>query len=144
MASLTFAEWGRPEFSRIVESAFHFWPENSDDTDALHELRIQLKRLRYATELLGCILPKSPKKHAYPLLRDVQESLGTINDHQVATKKLERWIRNSDSADESQQLEELYKVEQVKLDEAIRDFDKNWNRASKARFQRALKDCLGE
>lgn len=64
------------------------------DTPARHELRIALKKLRYATEFFRDLLPARPARRFIDQLSRVQDKLGHLND--VAT--LEAMISTLDAA----------------------------------------------
>jgi CHAD domain-containing protein len=52
--------------------------------EALHELRLTAKRLRYAAEIFGPIWPGKPQRRFLRRLAAVQEALGIANDTAVA------------------------------------------------------------
>ena len=49
-----------------------------------HELRISLKKLRYAQDFLGSVLPRDQVKQSTAALADAQELLGDLNDLSTA------------------------------------------------------------
>ena len=54
------------------------------DIDRHHEFRIETKEFRYALELFVSALPPAVGETFYPRVSELQEALGTINDHAVA------------------------------------------------------------
>ena len=54
------------------------------DAEALHELRLAGKRLRYAAELFAPLWPGKPAKRFLSRLAALQEALGLANDTHVA------------------------------------------------------------
>ena len=56
--------------------------------EALHELRISLKKLRYATEFFASLYGKSRTKAYLKSLRQLQDDLGHLNDVAVAETRL--------------------------------------------------------
>lgn len=54
------------------------------DEDQLHELRIEVKKLRYAVEFLGSLYPRRAVKNFARNLEAIQESLGELNDDATA------------------------------------------------------------
>ena len=58
---------------------------------ALHSFRIAGKRLRYAMELFAAAFPPAFREELYPLVEELQEKLGEINDHASAAARLEQW-----------------------------------------------------
>ena len=58
------------------------------DVANLHQMRISGKRVRYAMELLAGAFDDSFRTELYPIYAEVQELLGTINDHATAITML--------------------------------------------------------
>ena len=59
--------------------------------DKLHELRVSLKRLRYAIEFLLPLLPEKATVRYANELAEIQDTLGYINDEAVARSRLKAW-----------------------------------------------------
>jgi CHAD domain-containing protein len=80
----------------ISRSAMHFGGTLDKEAPAakFHKLRVRIKRLRYALEMLK---PLGGKRHKRTLARleDLQESLGTYNDVTVASAWLHRYAETS-------------------------------------------------
>jgi triphosphatase len=53
---------------------------------APHSPRKSLKKLRYGVEFVASLYPRKPVKRFVRRLKDLQESLGTINDASMATR----------------------------------------------------------
>ena len=64
------------------------------DADAEHQLRIDIKKLRYAAEFLASLYPSKPDlgrcRSFIAALKELQERLGMANDHRVATAVMAR------------------------------------------------------
>jgi len=58
--------------------------------DALHELRKDAKRLRYAAEFFAPLFPVKPTRRFLERLVDLQEALGAVNDSHVAAALMAR------------------------------------------------------
>lgn len=54
------------------------------DQDKLHELRIRVKKLRYATEFFRDLYTDKAAKRYVAALKELQETLGTVNDMMMA------------------------------------------------------------
>ena len=65
---------------------------------ALHRLRIEGKRLRYAIELLAAAFPASLRKEVYPAVEALQQKLGAVNDHATAARQYRKWAEQADAA----------------------------------------------
>ncbi|MBM7866802.1 CHAD domain-containing protein [Heliobacterium gestii] len=59
------------------------------DPEALHQLRIGLRRLRYPLETIYDCFPKGTRKRFYALVDDVQEQTGQARDLDVLTEHLD-------------------------------------------------------
>ena len=66
--------------------------------DQLHELRKQIKKLRYATEFFGGLFPEKPVRKYLPRLERLQAVLGTINDRAVSAGLVAQLGGGSDRA----------------------------------------------
>ena len=76
----------RPVLNRFVARS----SVDLTDTTALHGMRIAEKQVRYSLEVLGEVLG-GPVERVAPILRELQERLGEINDHDAARTLLLRW-----------------------------------------------------
>jgi CHAD domain-containing protein len=57
------------------------------DEEARHSLRIQIKKMRYATEFFDTVFPGHKRKKRFGVaIQELQESLGRLND--LATARL--------------------------------------------------------
>lgn len=64
------------------------------DPDRLHQLRRQVRRLRYLAEVNARMLDRAPE--AARILREIQDALGRLHDAHVLGRWLERQIENSE------------------------------------------------
>jgi exopolyphosphatase/guanosine-5'-triphosphate,3'-diphosphate pyrophosphatase len=58
------------------------------EMERLHELRLELKRLRYTIEIAGPCVEKGRRTGALAMLADVQKMLGEINDDAILVERL--------------------------------------------------------
>ena len=63
--------------------------------EALHGLRIAGKRLRYTIELFASVADDLLREHVYPLVEELQERLGTINDQVAAERYFRRCAQSA-------------------------------------------------
>jgi adenylate cyclase len=59
--------------------------------EKLHELRVSLKRMRYAIEFLLPLLPEKATVRFANDIAEIQETLGYLNDEAVARSRLKAW-----------------------------------------------------
>ena len=75
----------------LPESFFESIPGDTSDMAALHQFRIRAKSLRYAMELLAAAFGPELREVHYPVVEEVQERLGRINDHVAARDRFRNW-----------------------------------------------------
>ncbi len=75
----------------------------SPSIEQLHQLRIAGKRLRYSIELFYRAFPESLRLDIYPKLRQLQDRLGVLNDHDTAQHQFQKLVAlmppNDDAAE---------------------------------------------
>ena len=87
----SFGGWAKLPLKRIVDRFYFAFPSDNGDLRALHRFRVRVKNLRYTIELLIVAFPSELKACIYPLIEELQELLGDINDRSVAIAKLRDW-----------------------------------------------------
>jgi CHAD domain-containing protein len=132
-----FGPWARKKLKAVASDFFDAQPSDFDDLPGMHEFRIAGKRLRYTMELLSSAFPTQLQDELYPVIEQMQESLGDINDHAVAIQRFRAWRQGSSDRLERKHLKRLARREQKALDEAIDYFAEWWTpkRARKLRKQ---------
>jgi CHAD domain-containing protein len=113
------------------------------DVHNLHQLRIAGKHLRYTIELLAAGLPESIRQDVYPMIKDLQDRLGAINDHATAQQRLERWIQESPTEAEYQFLQTHREAERRCTETLRGEFLQWWNGTRQVELQQAFANCLG-
>lgn len=119
---------------KLVKAGEQMQRQNTND---FHRLRIRIKKLRYATELLaplfhrGAKRPKS-KRQYLSRLGDLQQLLGKLNDMANARRLLEELARNGDS-DRQATLAYLKGYADAMSCASLADFDAAWQRFVKTK-----------
>jgi CHAD domain-containing protein len=90
----TFRDFARATTCQLWEKYAATAQADLQDIDKLHEFRIETKEFRYALELFVSALPKELSESFYPRVSELQEALGTINDHAVA---IDYWSSQQES-----------------------------------------------
>lgn len=75
------------------------------EMEALHELRLAIKDLRYGLEVLGPALDEAARSEAYPRLVEAQQRLGEVNDVATLVDRIERYARELETTHEREQPE---------------------------------------
>jgi CHAD domain-containing protein len=112
--------------------------------EALHQVRIRGKHLRYAMELFeSCFAP--PLRHdVYPRVAEMQEILGLANDSHVTTLRLDELRRRLEQADSATwtrcrfAIDALQRYHRRRLSEQRRSFMTWWAAWEKAGYADAL------
>ena len=80
------AHFARPLLAQLMEELNLAQLHNKDDYQQLHEIRITGKRLRYAMEIFVDCFGPPLRRQLCPVVGDLQEILGFVNDHFVAAQ----------------------------------------------------------
>ena len=121
-----FRDWAAEQLAKVAEQFFAATPDDVADMAALHQFRIQGKRLRYAMELAASAFEPQLRKVRYPLIEQLQERLGDINDHVTARDRLRTWAGEDSYREQNAVLCELAEHEVAQLADALRDFRDWW------------------
>ena len=127
----TFAAAGRRSLDPLVEAFFAASEANLHvDVDhqaaALHAFRIQAKQVRYAMEIFSAAFAPSFRRELYPLVEQLQEKLGAVNDHVTAIAHLEDWLGSEENPTARAAIGELVEHEQRDLAERRQTFFDWW------------------
>jgi CHAD domain-containing protein len=121
-----FRRWARRRLRESAKAFFVAEPHQLDDLEQLHEFRIRGKDLRYAMELLAAAFPESFRTELYPLIEQLQDFLGAINDHAVAIGRLRHWRDEASKPKRKKYFRKLIKREKKLLAAALWEFAKWW------------------
>jgi CHAD domain-containing protein len=91
--------WAQQQLARVAREFLATEPtDRQGPLEQLHAFRIQGKQLRYAIELLAFAFPKSLRREVYPVLEQLQEHLGGLNDALGRQNRLQTWLDQIDPA----------------------------------------------
>jgi CHAD domain-containing protein len=121
-----FRAWADRQLAQSSDEFFRVVPSNGASTKALHQFRIQAKALRYAIELLAPAFGPELREETYPLVEELQERLGKIQDCVAGADHLRKWSRNTDRAETCELLDELAGRQDARLAELIAEFQNWW------------------
>lgn len=124
----SFGEAARSNLRTVCESFAETLAGNLSEVTALHQLRIAGKHLRYAMELFATAFDDDFRSELYPLIEDLQESLGQINDHASAWQRFQQWQTEWNDPSLASPLNELCGAEHSALSDAQRRFSESWPR----------------
>jgi CHAD domain-containing protein len=122
----TFAEAARTALAPLVDEFFAAANTDLSDIEALHQMRIAGKQVRYAMELLAGAFDDSFRGKLYATFEEVHEKLGTINDHATAITMFNEWYERADDNGGRGELAELTASEEKQLDARCQEFRDWW------------------
>lgn len=123
--------WAPKRLQKAATEFLKTVPDSLDRPTALHALRIEGKRLRYTLELLASGIATVIYHELYPLLEQLQDRLGAINDHRVAIERL---------ATHSTEAGEQIKNERTAMQDEIDQFGPWLHDTFLPRFQRVIEE----
>jgi CHAD domain-containing protein len=137
-----FRKWAKRRFRREMDTFFQAASGDLRDVRILHQFRIAGKRLRYAAELLTSAFSDSLRDDIYPVIEDLQDRLGQINDHATAQDRLNRWTDQADAEDERDCLREMLAQEQRQLTESHAAFFQWWSSDRESKLRKTLEELM--
>lgn len=85
-----------------TKSVFKLWNENIESEEDVHDLRVEIRRLRAALKVFKKDLPKEVRRRANRSLRRAQRRLGIVRDWDVAIQKSKDFAATTDHIDRLQ------------------------------------------
>ena len=117
-------------------------PNESSEPAELHQFRIRAKALRYAIELVAPAFGPELRDETYPVIEELQERLGRVQDHVAAIERCRVWSENTLSTFLRERLNELMAAERRGLADSIRDFHTWWTEERAASIRALLQTDL--
>jgi CHAD domain-containing protein len=133
-----FYDWAPRQLHQAAVEFFAAMPHDMTDTLAMHRFRIRAKALRYVIELLSPGVDPAIREVQYPIVEQLQERLGAINDHIVARDHLIEWLKEAADTPHRVSLCELACQEIVRAKESLAAFQVWWSPAVKEQFRGGL------
>ncbi len=127
----------------LVEDFFAAAAGDFSDYAALHAFRIQGKQLRYAMEIFAGAFPPAFRSEQYPVVEELQERLGRINDHRAAQELFAGWLADRDVGAAIARLPERIAAETDALAKARQEFLVWWTDERAAALRGRFRELLG-
>jgi CHAD domain-containing protein len=140
---VSFRNWAEMRLGQAAESFFAALPTANSDLSALHQFRIRGKHLRYTLELLAPAFGPELREQYYPVVQELQELLGRINDCVAADERLRRWHRKIDAVYEQGLLDNLVGRQRGQLDDAIAQYRSWWSTERAESLRHGLAGLFG-
>jgi len=127
----------------IIERFFSLADRKARGAEDLHELRIEGKKLRYALEMCGAVLPSQAMSRCHESLEQLQKRLGKFTDHAAAADRFRRWSKRKAVRCSRTAIAALVRRETKLADAAQRDFARWWKRSRRRGLRRRFERMLG-
>lgn len=138
----TFECFARRALRPLVDDLLIAAAGDFSDYQALHAFRIESKRLRYAMEIFAGAFEPSFRDDLYPMVEDLQEHLGEINDHATAKALFDAWAAENPEPELCRALAEVAQNEAAAIEERRRKFLEWWNTERQAALREGLQQEL--
>lgn len=112
--------------------------------EALHALRIRCKELRYALEVFGAAADMGVRERAYPLVQQLQDRLGELNDYAMACELISPELEMPCGSELAAVLRPLLAAQQKGLEEAQAAFEAWWSSQAAQLLREALAALANE
>jgi CHAD domain-containing protein len=140
---VSFHNWAETQLAQVTDGFFAALPNQSSDLSALHEFRIQGKELRYTLELLASAFGPELREEHYPVVEELQEQLGRINDCVAADERLRHWRKKFDGHAEQETFDRLITVRHAELDKALAEYRGWWSADRTDSLRHGLASLVG-
>lgn len=131
--------WMKARWLEMVEQFYQSADVDTASLTALHRFRICCKQLRYALELLAPAFGVAEREHAYESLKSLQDRLGRMHDHVIASELFCDWNEKGNRISKACDLTRLNVQEVEMLQAEQRDFTAWWTPSIKADLRHALR-----
>jgi CHAD domain-containing protein len=99
--------------------------------------------MRYTLELLASAFGPELREEQYPIVQELQEQLGQINDCVAADARLRRWRRKLDVPADIEVVDRLISRQRVMLDESLAEYRAWWTPERSESLRQGLAALVG-
>ncbi len=89
---VSFGQFGRDALQAAGQAVFQLTNVSQPTIAQLHQLRIAGKRLRYSIELFHSVFSSELRSKVYPLVEELQDRRGRLNDLATAQAMFHTWL----------------------------------------------------
>jgi CHAD domain-containing protein len=122
----TYLEVARTGLAPLAATFFAASEGDFENILALHEFRIAGKQLRYAMEVFAAAFGPAFRKELYPIVEELQEKLGAVNDHANFRDRYLAWADDTEEENQRLVLGKLIALETAELQRSTREFRGWW------------------
>lgn len=131
----TYVRWCLARGDLLARRFFRLAEQKATDDEALHQLRIAGKRLRYALELVAPALSRTAVTKLLAALHALQDRLGRLCDQRAAVTQLTELERSASGSTETRAFAAERKAHQQRLAAERRAWTRWWTRQRQQRFE---------
>jgi len=117
-----FGVWARRRLRPVIRRFFALAPSRGANAEDLHQFRIAGKELRYGIEMLAGAFGDEMRTELYPVIEEIQDRLGHVNDLATAQARLKELIAQTSDARIAAGLRRLLASETAEFARARRVF----------------------
>lgn len=137
-----FGNWADQQMRIARDEFFAAAGGDLSDVEGLHSLRIAGKKLRYTLELLASALGAPLRERVYPMVKDLQDRLGQLNDQAIAHSRLTHWLAQLDAPQACDYLQRQLAAGPERGAQLRDEFLAWWNGAREAELRQAFAETL--
>ena len=134
-------EWCLTRF-KVIGNHFSELKSADFDVETLHRLRIQIKQLRYAAEIIEQVLETSNLVELMTALTAIQQQLGQLQDHVAARKQLQRLMKSESKRSHQKDLCNFIANEDQTIAECINKFRNSADFGDSGRIHHCLENIF--
>ena len=123
---MSYRQFGRSALEAASQAMFQLTSISQPTVAQLHQLRIAGKRLRYSIELFHGVFTPELRSEVYPVVEQLQERLGQLNDHVTAQAMYQKWLFEMPAGELAADLATRIVAEYDSAIEARREFLQWW------------------
>lgn len=137
-----FGTFARAQFEPMTDRFFAAARVDMSDIEALHQLRIEGKTVRYAIDLLSSAFGGKFAKRNSTVFAKLQNKLGDINDHASAVDFYEGLLKAKGIRGCKPAIREMIEFEKTQLESSREDFSKWWSIERVSEMQQQFADAI--
>lgn len=139
----TFGRQARRYLKPVVKTFFKASEADLSDDEALHQLRIRTKKLRYTMEIVECAFEPCFRKKLYRRISTLQDVMGMANDHATAKAFFGDWVGQTDDPRQQAFFRGILLAETKAHEDLRRAFYAIWTPQAVKRLRREFRACCG-
>jgi CHAD domain-containing protein len=142
-AKLKFKGQAQRFLKTVLKKFFKAADADLSNDEALHNLRIRTKKLRYTMEIVAIAFELAFRERLYPRMSLLQDFMGVVNDHATTKELFRDWVLKSQDPEQRLFLEGFLFAETRALQELRQTFLAMWMPKEVARLRRQFRMYCG-